>query len=196
MSKKGVPLGALSPKVAEGITQGKFALEEANEKFPILPGALDLSYLLKRDGVGVRFRASLAENQQVALRFPDGRMFADTDIAMTARDRNRIEMGYVCLRCLEPQRSANADEHLPGCIGVDHYGSRYMRDGHMMVDVAAEFHGNKHVGPSRPIRQYAEEQDQRKEKIEWMRQRADRGASVEPEMIEEVWPGATTNASR
>jgi len=195
MSKKGVPLGALTPKVAEGLTQGKFAKEEADERFPILPGAVDLSYLLKRDGKGVRFRASLAETQEVALHFPDGRMFADVDVGMTTEDRNRVELGYVCLRCLEPQSSANADEHLPGCIGVDHFGPRYMRDGYMTVEVAAEFHGDKHVGPSRPLRQHVEEQEQRKEKVEWMRQRAERGASVSKEMVEEVYPGVTKNAS-
>lgn len=149
----------LPEKIHEGITLGPESLEEANEKFPVLPGAPDLSYLARPGQL--KFRA-FDVSGGMALRFPDGRMFRDVDVAFTKEDRERVRLGYICIRCLEPQSAANADEHLPGCIGVDMHGERYMRDGQHMIDVAAEFDEREiHVGPSRPIRAYLDEQSER-----------------------------------
>jgi hypothetical protein len=157
---KGVDPGEmLSEKVADGLTLGPEALEEAEERFPNLPGAPDLSYLGQESNEGIKFRAldHTDISNSALLRFPDGRLFRDVDIGLTASDRARVEQGYVCIRCLEPQSSANADDHLEGCIGVSMHGDRYMRDGQHLIDVAAEFDERQiHVGPSRPLRAFYE----------------------------------------
>ena len=88
---------------------------------------------------------------------------ASSAIAFTASDKKRIELGYLCLRCMEPQSGANADDHIEGCIGVEMYGPRYMRDGHHLTDVAAELDDrNVHVGPGRPVSAYLDELQDRK----------------------------------
>ena len=157
------PEKMLSEKVAEGLTLGPEAEEEAKEKFPNLPGALDLSYLTDKGGAEIKFRCFDTHDPNVLIRFPDGRLFSEPAIAFTAEDKKRIELGYVCLRCLEPQSGANADDHLPGCIGVGMHGPRYMRSGQHLIDVAAEFDdSNIHVGPSRPLSAYADELEDRK----------------------------------
>jgi len=153
----------LSEDVAEGLTLGPDSEEEAREKFPNLPGAPDLSYLLKRDGV--KFRAFDKPSSPLYIAFPDGRLMRDVDVAFTAEDRQKIEQGYLCLRCMEPQTHANADQHLEACIGVAHYGERYMRDGFHLIDVCAEFDENQvHVGPERPLTAHLEELEVEAEK--------------------------------
>ena len=156
----------LPERIHEGITLGPESLEEANDKFPNLPGAPDLSYLGVERRHGIAFRAlEQGIGDSLLLRFPDGRLFRDVDVAFSADDRKRVEHGYVCIRCLEPQSAANADDHLDGCIGVSQYGERYMRDGYHLVDVAAEFTDEHvHVGPSRPLRFYLDQLDARKER--------------------------------
>jgi hypothetical protein len=151
----------LSEDIAEGLTLGPDSEEEAKEKFPNLPGAPDLSYL-KREG-GVKFRVFDKPSSPLYIGFPDGRLLRDVDIGFTKEDRERIEQGYICIRCLEPQSAANADDHLEGCIGVAHYGERYMRDGFHLIDVAAEFDENEvHVGPERPLQSYLDAQEERR----------------------------------
>lgn len=161
---KGVdPADMLSEDIAQGLTLGPDSEEEARERFPNLPGAPDLSYL-QREG-GVKFRALDKPSSPLYIGFPDGRLMRDVDVAFTKEDRERIEQGYICIRCLEPQSSANADDHLEGCIGVAHYGERYMRDGYHLVDVAAEFDERMiHVGPERPLQSYLDDQDERAQK--------------------------------
>ena len=150
----------LGEKIAEGLTVGPEAEEEAKEKFPGLPGAPDLSYLARAGGV--KFRAFDKPSDPFYIGFPDGRLLRDVDIAFSADDRKKIELGYICIRCLEPQSSANADEHLEGCTGVAHYGERYMRDGHHLADVLQEFDEREvHAGPWRPLKRYLEEQEER-----------------------------------
>jgi len=160
---KGVdPAKMLSEKVADGLTLGPDAEEEAKERFPNLPGAPDLSYLLNAGGV--KFRAlESAELDPMYIRFPDGRLVRDVDVGFTKEDKEKIEQGYMCLRCMEPQPHQNADVHLEGCIGVGMRGPKYMRDGWHLIDVAAEFdERNVHIGPGRPIRAFLEEQEERK----------------------------------
>jgi hypothetical protein len=160
------PAKMLSEEIAEGLTLGPESKEEADEKFPNLPGAPDLSYL-SREG-GVKFRALDKPSSPFYIGFPDGRLLRDVDIAFTKEDKQRIEQGYLCLRCMEPQTHANADQHLEGCIGVAHYGERYMRDGYHLIDVAAEFDESEiHVGPERPLRAYVDDMDERMEKKRW-----------------------------
>ena len=157
----------LPERIHEAITLGPESKEEADEKFPNQPGAPDLGYLA-REG-GVKFRAfDQATIDPMYIRFPDGRLVRDVDVAFSADDRKKIELGYMCLRCLEPQSSQNADEHIEGCIGVAMYGKRYMRSGRHLVDIAAEFDEREiHVGPARPIKTYLEEQEERKAKREF-----------------------------
>jgi hypothetical protein len=113
----------------------------------------------------VKFRAIDKPSDPFYIGFPDGRLLRDVDVAFSKDDREKIEHGYICIRCLEPQSSMNADDHLEGCIGVAHYGERYMRDGHHLVDVAAEFDEREvHVGPSRPLRAHLQELEEQAEK--------------------------------
>lgn len=77
-----------------------------------------------------------------------------------------IQAGMICLRCLEPQPFAFADEHIEACEGVLIHGKTYMKD-RQVVDFALEFEGDKHIGPSKPMTEYAEEQDLRVEKAKF-----------------------------
>lgn len=178
---KGIdPENMLSEKIAEGLTFGKDSLEEANEKFPTLPGAVDLTYMLKEGGI--KFRALNARREQgepeVIMRMPDGRVMREVDVAFSPEDRLKIEQGYVCIRCLEPQSAMNADDHIEGCMGVAMYGERYMRDGYHTIDVAAEFDERMvHVGPGRPLRAAVEAQDDRNARLAWIKQQVDKGNS-------------------
>ena len=55
------------------------------------------------------------------------------------------------------------------------FGEHYMRD-HQMVEVAAEFtEEGVHMGPQRPLTQYLDEQEERHEKLDWIRGNVDKG---------------------
>lgn len=79
----------------------------------------------------------------------------DVDIMAHQETRDAIKSGYMCLRCLEPQPFA-----FPEMCDLCGYP---MKD-RQILDVAMEFQGEKHVGPSKPINEYLMEQDLRVEK--------------------------------
>jgi len=102
-------------------------------------------------------------DSDVIVEFADGRKFYDVTKTFNPETVDAIVKGMICLRCLEPQSAPDADEHLPGCEGVATHGEHYMRD-RQRLDFMAEFVGDKHMGPSRPIQAFLEDQMERQSK--------------------------------
>ena len=55
-------------------------------------------------------------------------------------------------------------------------GPRYMRDGWQTADIALEFEGEVHVGPSKPISEYEAEVEERREQRKFAAKIAEGGS--------------------
>lgn len=77
----------------------------------------------------------------------------DYDHTMKPEDFQRFREGRLCLRCWEPQEEGFAEfekqNHLPGC-SYD-IRERQLRDLELEVD------GYKHIGPSKPMQDYLDQ---------------------------------------
>lgn len=174
-------LDKLAPGIAEGITEG-VSKEEVMEEMAAEPSPLDgaerIAHLAKDRRVErVPLPAFVGEDHpsDLLVTFADGRTFRDVNKTFRPEVHEAMKAGMICLRCLEPQPTAFADEHLPGCEGVALAGPRYMRD-RQIIDMAVEFEGEKHLGPSRPISAYLDEMRAEREKALFDRKLAE-GAS-------------------
>lgn len=172
--------GELHPSLRAGLTQGASA-EEAQQH---------LGAVANHDGRDI-VKYMREEQQSSTARVPTPR-FAGSDsstgFVRQSLDRKMgdalltfppeviraIQSGMICLRCLEPQSWAFEDAHLEGCEGVLIHGPHYMKDRQVM-DFAMEFEGDKHIGPSKPMSELAEEQDARVEKRLFIKRVADGG---------------------
>jgi hypothetical protein len=159
----------LHPNMAPGLTQG-VPRDEALAMFPAkgTDGVTALQHLTRDEPMeGLRgvprphFRAEDADTG--FLRVSGDRTLRDAAMFYTHEMMNALRAGMVCLRCLEPQSHSFADDHIEGCEGVLIHGPRYMRD-RQILDIAMEFEGNKHLGPSKPMQELLDEQDERVEK--------------------------------
>lgn len=147
----------LSPAIAAGLTVGPEKLEEK----PSSPDGVSLlRHMNKSEVVGrVPLPRFVGEDKfGMVTVFADGRQFRDKTLTFQPETTRAIQAGLICMRCLEPQSSPFADEHLPGCEGVALSGPRYMKDRQIM-DFAMEYEGNRHLGPSKPITEYLDEMD-------------------------------------
>lgn len=102
----------------------------------------------------------------------DGETFEHYDLTFPPDAWARIREGRACLRCWELQEipfliaSSDAvrrtkEKHLPGCV--------YEGDGiqnRQQADVAAEFYGEKWVGPKQRLEDTIAEDDERRRKYE------------------------------
>jgi hypothetical protein len=157
----------LHPSIAAGLTQGASA-EEAQQHLgkitPVKDGA-DIARELARtptvDGSRVplpRFTATTTDTGFV--RESHDRRLADATLTFPPETFGALRAGMICLKCLEPQEHSFEDYHLEGCEGVALHGPTYMKDRQIM-DLAMEFEGEKHIGPSKPMSEYLAEQDKR-----------------------------------
>ena len=121
--------------------------------------------------------------------FADGRKFNEVMKVYSEEEFDRMAQGYRCLKCWEPQEVAFGDDHLPGCEGVALRGEHYMRDW-QLVDMANEMEGMIHLGPSRPISAFLEDQAQRMEKRRFIKECIDSGRQVPKDLLEdkEIFP--------
>lgn len=105
---------------------------------------------------------------------PDGTKLADATLNFPPEVLQAIQSGMICLRCLEPQTTPFQDLHIEGCEGVLLHGERYMRD-RQVIDFAMEFEGERHLGPSRPMQEFLDAQDERVEKRKFLKRVLDGG---------------------
>jgi hypothetical protein len=156
----------LAPGIAAGITIGASVEEAAREHpiKPIRPLHERLAHMHDQGTGRVPTPRFHAENKDTGfVRESLDRRFVDTEITFPPEVLRGIQAGAICLRCLEPQATPFGDDHIPGCEGVGLRGKNYMRDW-QLIDLAHEMEGTKHLGPSKPMREYLDEQEERVEK--------------------------------
>lgn len=155
----------LSPGLRDGFTQGMTA-EQALAETPNPESRDILKGMAKAERLGrVPLSRFIGEDYDsgMGVAFSDGRVFRDMQLTFQPETIKAIQAGMICLKCLEPQPYAFADQHLPGCEGVALAGPTYMGNRQIM-DFAMEFTGDKHLGPSKPISEYIEELELKAEK--------------------------------
>lgn len=170
----------LAPLVAEGFTQGiseKEAFEEANHKRPIAPVGSSVGHMAQVDARLEQNRggfASFVATDDPGAVWSDGvtdRVQYDLHKTYTAGGMRLLREGRQCIRCDEPLEPA-----FPLACPVCGYA---VADRQIM-DIAMEFEGERHLGPSAPITQYMEEQESRQEKRAFIRRVLDGGQGKVP----------------
>lgn len=153
----------LAPRIAAGLTQGA-SMKEALEMYPVStqPAGFEvvrhMSGADKRLERGLPYAPFVASNSTQAV-WSDGvtdRLQMDHDKTYTAEGMRLLREGRQCLRCDEPHPNP------PFPLACDMCG--YAMKDRQIMDIAMEFDGLKHLGPSRPITEYMAEQDARMEK--------------------------------
>ena len=187
----------LAPLVAEGYTEdasAEEAFQEAEHKRPLgdvgskgkLAHLRDVDARLEQNRGG--FAGFVASNDAGAV-WTDGvtdRVQYDLHKNYTPGGMRLLREGRQCLRCDEP-----LDPAFPVKCPLCGYS---VKDRQVM-DIAMEFEGEKHLGPSRPITEYMEEQDARVEKRKFIRRVLEGGQGKVPKewlrdatLIEDLTP--------
>lgn len=174
---KGVDLRDLSPGIAEGITQGKFAREEADERFPhehVKSGEEIVQQHLggaqKTLGRLPVFRAILRDDPESV--WQDGqtdRLQRNVIAAVDGATMEAMRSGHMCLRCYEPSPNA-----FPELCSLCNYPMRERQ----IMDIAMEFRGNEHVGPAQPFNEFIAQQEERMEKAAFLKRLTDGGSKL------------------
>lgn len=158
-----------APNVAAGLTFGTLdgiSKREALEAHPVK--RVDASQavahmtdadqrMFRRDGRAM-FAPFVARNSTDAV-WTDGvtgRPQMDYSATFTKEGLDLLKEGRQCLRCGEPHPEK------PFPVSCDFCG--YAMKDRQVMDIAMEFEGERHLGPSRPIAEYLEEIELRKEK--------------------------------
>lgn len=102
-----------------------------------------------RESYGVTFVAEPDPTEVWS--FGDDRLFGGVDVTYKKEDVLRMQAGYLCLRCMEPQ-----DESFPLACDLCGYSMREFQ----IRDLAVEMKGGKHLGPSAPISDYLDALDE------------------------------------
>ena len=157
-----------APNVAKGLTLGTLegvSQREALEQHPVkrMDASQVVSHLgtadermMKRDGRAM-FAPFVARDSTDAV-WNDGvtdRPQMDYSKTYTKQGMGLLKEGRQCLRCDEPHPD-------PFPLACDVCG--YAMKDRQILDIAMEFEGERHLGPSKPIAQYLEEIEERKEK--------------------------------
>jgi|SRR5215831_14273545 len=156
MARKGkrIKPDQLGPKLAAGLTEGPFTIEDARREFPRKrPPAMSYDHMRVGHARGEAYAAFVLEPNGVAIQEPNtGRMFQDVDVIVTEEQRGQIIAGYRCLKCKEPFEQ-------PWPLACEVCG--YEVHKRQVVDAAMELEGTRHVGPSKPLKEYVEELEER-----------------------------------
>ncbi len=163
----------LHPSLRPGLTQGASAKEAQEYLGSIEPArdGTDVARYMREAGSAGDSRVPIprfsgSDHATGFVRQSLDRRMGDALLTFPRDVIRAMQAGMICLRCLEPQPYAFADDHLEGCEGVLVHGPHYMKDRQIM-DFAMEFEGDKHIGPSKPMSEYLEEQDLRVEKAKF-----------------------------
>lgn len=100
-----------------------------------------------------------------------GRIMRDASLRFNEETRNAIKAGNICLRCLEPQPTS-----FPDTCDLCGYPMRERQ----ILDVAMEFEGEVHLGPTKPLREFADAQSERLEKRKFIKRILDGGQGNVP----------------
>lgn len=103
----------------------------------------------------------------------EGHTFEHYDLTFPPEAWALIREGRACLRCWEPQEIAfflatdqqirrAKEKHLPGCV----YGGCNGIQHKQRADIAAEFYGEKWVGPKQKLEDTIAEDDERRAKYQ------------------------------
>src|SRR5581483_9807755 len=138
--------------------------EEALKMFPVkkVSGVESVRHMRDADkrlsrSTGLPFAKFVAEEDDAAV-WADGktdRLQSDYVKTYTPEGMRLLREGRQCLRCDEPHPD-------PFPVTCDLCG--YPMKERQIVDLALEFEGNRHIGPAKPISEYIEEQELRREK--------------------------------
>lgn len=116
--------------------------------------------------------AAIENDPQYVYEDADGTTFEHYDLTFPPEAWARIQQGRACLRCWEQQEIAfflattsqsmrTNEKHLPGCP----YEGNGIRS-HQQADIAAEFYGDKWVGPKKKLEDTIAEDDERRRKYQ------------------------------
>lgn len=170
----------LAPLVAEGYTEGasvEEAFQEADHKRPITPAGAQLGHMVGVDDRLERNRggfASFVATDDPGAVWTDGvteRVQYDLHKTYTKGGMRLLQEGRQCLRCDEPLYPAFP----PACPVCG-----YAVHDRQILDIAMEFEGERHLGPSAPISQYMEEQNERVEKRKFIQRVLEGGQGKVP----------------
>lgn len=174
---KGVDLSSLAPGIADGLTQGPHATEEAEERFPYEKQASGSAIVQQHLGGAQKtlgrlpvFRALLRDDPESV--WVDGqtdRLQRNVIAAVDPATMGAMRSGHMCLRCYEPH-----PESFPDMCYLCGYPMRERQ----IMDIAMEFRGTEHVGPAQPFDQFIAEQEERKEKAAFRRRIAEGGSKL------------------
>lgn len=174
---KGVDLRDLAPGIAEGITQGKHAGQEADERFKVethLSGEQIVQQHLggaqKTLGRLPVFRALLRDDPESV--WQDGqtdRLQRNVIAAVDPETMSAMRSGHMCLRCYEPSPQSFPEE-----CSLCGYPMRERQ----IMDIAMEFRGNEHVGPAMPFNEFIAQQEERMEKAAFLKRLKDGGSKL------------------
>lgn len=183
--KKGrlVSTDELAPGIASGLTQG-VPKKEALEMFPVssAPDGVQLVRHMRDVSESGSRRVPLpkfvaAEDaDSVWYDEPTGRIQKNVSLTMQPEVVAAIRAGEICLRCLEPQEHAFPEI----CTSPPEMGCSYPIRDRQIIDAAMEIQGNKHLGPAKPITEYLEEQELRREKRAFIARKIEGGAGKIP----------------
>jgi hypothetical protein len=176
-----------SKGIAEGLTIG-VPKEEALEMFPVRnspTGAEVVQHMATADERlntrgRVPFAQFVARNSTDAV-WDDGvtdRPQMDYSLTYTDEGLRLLREGRQCLRCQEP----HPDDPFP--VACDMCG--YSMKARQIMDIAMEFEGNRHLGPSRPISEHLAELELRTEKRKFIDRVMD-GGGGKGKKIPKAW---------
>lgn len=159
--------GDLAPGIAAGLTQDVSIEELRDAHQGKIPDGLKVAQHMNQEqssGVSRGLRPHFVAQDKITefiRQSPDGRKFADVEITFTKDILDQIRGGMLCLKCMEPQSYPFEDFHLKGCEGVLMRGPRYMKEW-QIIDLAMEFEGETHIGPSKPMAEYDAEIEEKR----------------------------------
>lgn len=165
----------LDPKVAAGLAQGDEEIEEQEERYKaegLHPSGLQIASHMGQAETVIGSRVpkprfvAMEGGYDMVTSIGDDRNFRDVNKVFDPETLQAMKAGYICLKCLEPQAFAFEDAHLEGCEGVSLAGPEYMKKRQIM-DIAMEFEGETHIGPSKPLKEFFQEQELRREQREF-----------------------------
>lgn len=170
----------LAPLIAEGYTEGLSA-KEALEAHPVK--GKDSGIVLARR-FGEAERRSLENSRDSSVTFiaepnPEarvhdstGRVMFDAKVKMPTEHRRQIQAGYRCIECYEYW----GGDYLPLSCPVCGFEARARQ----FVRAQVEFEGETHVGPSKPMREILDEQEERMAKRDFILKKVDGGGGKIP----------------
>lgn len=165
--KQLVNLDDLAPGIAKGLTQDVSAAE-ALQEHPVSsnPSGIEIarnfSAAMKRaeedpSDRSVHFIARVDPDTEL-VEPNTGRRMVDAHVILPPEHRRQIISGYRCINCYE-----RFDVAWPAACDVCGFEVRKRQ----MLRAAHEFEGDVHVGPARPIGEYLDDLELRKEKREF-----------------------------